>query len=235
MRAWLPLGAAAAIVIAAYAELVLDIRTPGSDLVAAASVAAIVSFPTGEGDSPKKLAGMYGLFAIRSSASESIYPFSIVPGNVGSSSYRPDLDQLRERFGASFPARPDASDDAQTKANSCASRPVSELGFGRITGWLHLRSQTSCVAQWHGARPGAMLISVTLADTDSWMRPFVRRICKTLTMAALEALALPKGEAPIYAACVLVDRPERIRPGDAQDTFKSVVYEVRNGMLARMD
>lgn len=232
-RVSIALGVAAAIAIAACAELVLDIRMPRSGLAAAGALAAIISFPTGEPDPPKKLAGMYGLFVVRSGATESIFPFSIVPGNAGSSSYRPDLAQLRERFGADFPAQPDAANDTRWKDNTCVARPASELGFGRLTEYLHLRSQASCVVRQSGARPGAMLISVTLADADRWMRPFARRMCRTLTATALTALG--SAEAPAYAACVLVDRPGRMRPGDAQNTFKSVVYEVRDGVLARME
>jgi hypothetical protein len=236
MRAWLFLGAGAAVAIAAYAELVLDIRTPRSDLVVTGAVAAIVSFPTGEPDPAKKLAGMYGLFVVSPGATESTHPFSIVPGNVGSSTYRPTLASLRDRFGAGFPARPDASDDTHTKVNACTSASPSELGFGRrMTKWLRLRSQAACVVRWNGAHPVAMMINVTLAEADPWMRPFVRWICRRLTATALKALAARQDDGPDYAACVLVDRPGRIRPGEAQDTFRSVLYEVRNGALSRMD
>jgi hypothetical protein len=211
MRAWLALAAVAAVVAGAAAELVFDFRTPRSSLPAAGALAAVVSFPSDEPDPPKKLAGMYGLFVVK-------------------------LAQLRDRLGAEFPAGPNAYDAGPDK-NSCASRPSPELGFGRLTGLVHLRAQTYCLVRWDGAlagaRPGAMLVSVTLADADPWMRPLARRACRTLTETALKSL----GDAarPDYAACVLVDRPGRIRPGDARDTFKAFVYEIRDGALARMD
>jgi hypothetical protein len=234
MRGWLALGAAAAIVVASYAELVLDILAPRSDRVAASALAAVISFPTGEPDPPKKLAGMYGLFVVRAGGSgESLFPFSIVPGMVASSEYRPPLDQLWERFGASFPASRDAADDAQKRSNSCVSRPAAELGFGRLTEYLHLRAQASCIVRQVGPGPATMLVSVTIADADPWLRPFVRKICGRLTAAALAAIG--STARPDYAACVLVDRPGRIRPGDAQDTFATVVYELRDRALARMD
>src|SRR6185437_7241000 len=167
---------------------------------------------------------------------EQLFPFSIVPGNTGSSTLRPDITQLRDRFEAGFPAGPNAY-DASSGKNSCASPPVSELGFGRLTAQLRLRAQTYCVVRWDGALPGAragaMLVSVTLADADPWMRPFTRRICRALTETALKSLG--NAARPDYAACVLVDRPDRIRPGDARDTFKAVIYEVRDGGLARME
>src|ERR1700731_2731284 len=162
MRVRIALGVAAAIAISAYAELALAFRTPRSPLAAAGALAAIISFPTGEPDPPKKLAGMYGLFVVRSDAAESIFPFSIVPGDVGSSAYRPDLAQLRERFGGDFPARPDAADDTRWKDNTCVVRPAAEFGFARLTEDLRLRSQALCVVRQSGTRPGAMLISVTL-------------------------------------------------------------------------
>jgi hypothetical protein len=237
MRVWLPLGAAAAIVIAGFAELVFDIRMPHSGLAAAGALAAVISFPTGEPDPPKKLAGMYGLFVVNPHGdSEQLFPFSIVPGDAGLSTLRPNLAQLRDRFEAGFPASAKAY-DAGPSENSCASRPAAELGPGWLTALLRVRGQTNCVVRWDGAlpgaRPGVMLVSVTLADADPWMRPFARRICRTLTETALSSLR--DVVKPGYAACVLVDRPGRIRPGDAQDTYKTVVYEVRDGTLARMD
>ena len=237
MRVWLALGAAAAIATAGFAEFVLDIRTPRSGLTAAGALAAIISFPTGESDPPKKLAGMYGLFVVNPHGDvEQLFPFSIVPGNAGSSALRPNFGQLRDRFEVGFPASPKAYDAGPTE-NSCAARPAAELGLGRLTALLRLRSQSYCVVRWGGAlpgaRPGVMLVSITLADADPWMRPFARRICRTLTETALASLG--NAPRPDYAACVLVDRPGRIRPGDAQDTYKTVVYEVRDGTLARMD
>jgi len=237
MRAWLALAAVAAIVAGAAAELVLDIRTPRSSLSAAGALAAIISFQTGEPDPPKKLAGMYGLFAVKLRGDvEQLFPFSIVPGNTGSSTLRPKIEQLRDRFEGAFPASANAY-DAGPSENSCTSPLAPRLGFGRLTAQLHLRAQTYCVVRWDGAlagaRPGAMLVSVTLADADPWMRPFARRVCRTLTETALKSLGSAKN--PDYAACVLVDRAGRIRPGDAQDTFKAIVYEVRDGVLAWMD
>jgi len=80
MRAWLALAAVTAIVAGAAAELVFDIRTPRSGLPAAGALAAVVSFPTGEPDPPKKLAGMYGLFVVKlPNGVEQLFPFSIVP------------------------------------------------------------------------------------------------------------------------------------------------------------
>jgi hypothetical protein len=237
MRLWvrLLLAAGIAVILAAYAELVLDIRTPRSSLLNASALAAVISFPSEQPEN-KHLAGMYGLFVVApGGAAESVFPFSIVAGNTTSSSYKPTVETLRDRFGDSFPAKRATLDDTDTAVDYCSSRPPPELGLGWLATWLRLRAQTFCIVDWNGIGPSSMLVGITLADGDPWMRPFARRICRTLTAAALEELALPREELPRYAACVLVDRADRMRPGDAQDTFKSVVYEVRNGTLARMD
>jgi hypothetical protein len=233
MRAKLALGAIAAVAIAAGLWLVHDVRSPRSALSAAGALAALVTFPSGVPDPPKKLAGMYGLFVVRADAAERIFPFSIVPGRGDLSDYRPPLSQLHDRFEAGFPARHDAPDDGRAGRNSCVSPAASDLGFARLSGHLRLRAQTACVVRQTGTGPGAMLVSVTIADARPWTRLFVRRVCRQLTAGALASLG--NAPAPDYAACVLVDRPGRIRPGDAQATFKSIVYQVRDRALARID
>ena len=100
---------------------------------------------------------------------------------------------------------------------------------------LGIHAQTSCVVHWKGPHPSSMLISVTLANGDPWMRPFVRWICRSMTSASLGKLTSTGLQPPTYAACILVDRAERRRPKDAADTFASVVYEIRDRALARMN
>jgi hypothetical protein len=70
-----------------------------------------------------------------------------------------------------------------------------------------------------------MLIGVALANGDPWMRPFSRRICSWLTTVALARVTTTDREPPPdYAACVLVDRPDR---SGAAQTLEPHVYEVR--------
>jgi hypothetical protein len=275
MRVWakLLLGTGAAIVVAAYAEFVLDIRAPRSGLTNQSALAAVTLTSYGDysmkvdqtrakyGDSAHadqdesagkwtitldgsvieegrivvKLAGMYGVFAVASNdTTEGIFPFSILLSNPTLSN-APSVQILLRRFEGSFPARFLAFKDSDRTLDSCAAPQTSELGFGSLGALLRLQSQTSCVAHWKGTRPSSMLISVTLADGDPWMRAFSPWICRTMTAAALKKLASPDRELPTYAACVLVDRADRRRPGDAQDTFKSIVYEIRDGTPARMN
>lgn len=187
-----------------------------------------------EGPILVKLAGMYGLFAVTSEgATEGIFSFSIALGRADLS--RPaTVKVLRDRF-ENLPAKFLAFADIDLAIDSCAVPPISELGFGSIGALLGMQAQTYCVVHWKGMHPSSMLISVTLANADPWMRPFTRWICRSMTSATLRNLASSGRQPPTYAACILVDRPGRRRPRDAHDTFQSVVYEIQDRTLARMN
>ena len=177
---------------------------------------------------------MYGLFAVTSDdATEGLFSFSIVPGRADLSDTT-SVKALQDRF-ENFPARFLAFADTDLAIDSCAAPPTSELGFGSIGTLLRMQAQTYCVVHWKGTHPSSMLISVVLANGDPWMRPFALWICRSMTSAALRNLASPDRQPPTYAACVLVDRADRRKPRDARDTFESVVYEVRDGTLARLN
>jgi hypothetical protein len=187
-----------------------------------------------EGRMVVKLAGMYGLFAVASEdGTKGIFSFSIVPGRADLSRAT-SVKVLRDRF-ENFPARFLAFADTDVAVDSCAAPPASELGFGSIGALFGMQSQTYCVVHWKGTHPSSLLISVTLANGDPWMRPFARRICRSLTLTSLRKLASSNPQPPTYAACVLVDRADRRRPGDAHETFESVVYEIQDRTLARMN
>jgi hypothetical protein len=188
-----------------------------------------------EGRIVVKLAGMYGVFAVAfNETTKGIFPFSIVAGNPTLSN-APSVKILQDRFAGSFPAKFLAFADADRTLDSCQAPQIPELGFGSLGALLRIQSQTFCVVHWKGAHPSSMLISVTLAGGDPWMRPFSLWICRAMTATILRTLASSDRPLPTYAACVLVDRPDRRRPGDAQDTYKSVAYEIRSGTPARMN
>jgi len=111
----------------------------------------------------------------------------------------------------------------------------SDLGLGSVGDWLPVQGQMSCVVHVKAAHPSSMLVSVTLAHGDPWMRPFSRWLCRRMTTAALGRLASAGHELPPYAACVLVDRPKRRKPGDAHETYEVMVYEVEGGTVASMN
>jgi hypothetical protein len=186
-----------------------------------------------EGQILRQFAGMYGMFVVtRHDGSDSIFPFAIEPGAVPQG-HEPNIGRLQNRFENALPAQYLHFADDDWTRDTCASLPSSDLGLGAFANLLQVRSDTSCMVHWNRASGGSMLISVTLANGDSWMRPFSRRLCRTITQAALVRLSTSV-ERPTYAACVLVDRPERTGPSGAQTAFTSDVYEVRGADLARI-
>ena len=258
--------------IVAYAELVLDIRAPRSDLSQAHALGASASLSLleynqkvaqfhkmygdrahvlletssgkfrveidgsviDEGQIQRQFAAMYGMFVISGRAGrESIFPFDIEPGKIPEG-HEPNVARLKSHFEAVLPAKYLDFDDKDWVRGYCALTPPSEIGFGQFVNWLHVRSQTFCIVQWNGAGGGSMLVSVTLADGDPWLRLFSRRLCRVLTDTTLAKLAASNHERPTYAACVLVDRPDRTGSTGAQTAFTSEVYEVRRRDLARI-
>jgi hypothetical protein len=185
-----------------------------------------------EGQILREFGGMYGMFVvIRHDGSDSIFPFAIEPGAVPQD-HEPNIGRLKNRFESSLPAQYlDFADDDWTR-DHCASLPASDVGLGGFANLLHVRSDTSCVVRWKNGE--SMLINVTLANGDPWTRPFSRRLCRTMMEGALIKLSAGSVERPTYAACVLVDRPERTGPTGAQTAFTGDVYEVRSADLARI-
>lgn len=156
---------------------------------------------------------------------ESTFPFEIDPrkppksGTVGV----PGVRYLKGHFGEKFPAKYLEFDDRDATTGTCATIPDAD--FGWLSRPLQLRSGAFCVVFWKGHSPGSMLVSVVLADGDPWMRPFSRRICRLLTTVALARLAVTDpGPPPDYAACLLVDRPDR---SGANEVLQEHVYQLR--------
>jgi hypothetical protein len=263
------LGAAT---IVAYAELVVDIRTPVSDLSQTHALGASASLSLSEynqkvaqfhqryGDRAhviletssgkvrveldgkaieewqieRQFAGIYGMFVVSGPAErENIFPFDIEPGKIPEGQ-EPNIARLRSHFEAKLPAKDLDFGNEDWARGFCAVPPLPEIGFGQFANWLHIRSETFCVVHWNGAGGGSMSVSVTLADGNPWMRPFSRRLCRAITETALTKLATSGRERPNYAACVLVDRPDRTGSTGAQTAFTSEVYEVRSHDLARI-
>ena len=276
MRVWAKLvvlvAAAGALIGVGYAELVLDIRTPRSNLQKASALGASALLNMDEynkkvekmkntyGDRAevalqpstggvtvtldgkvieewhitRNFGGMYGIFVvIVPGGTESLFSFDSEPGNIPSGQ-PPTSDRLRARF-PNFPGKFLSFFDDEWTRDSCATPAVRDVGFGPLGVWLGLQSQTYCIEHWKSARPASMLIVVTRAEGDPWMRPFARWLCARTTGAALRKLASVGTVLPDYASCVLVDRPERTGPTGAQTAFTSDVYEIRDGALTRID
>jgi hypothetical protein len=174
---------------------------------------------------PGQFSDARGLFVIGPPGRlESTFPFQIDPRKAPAlgSKGEPGAGHLKSRFGKELPAKYLEFDDRDAVTDTCITIS-SDLGWlGRQ---LRFQSGTFCVVFWKGASPGSMLIGVALANGDPWMRPFTRRICRELTAIALARVAATDHEPPPdYAACLLVDRPDR---SGAAETLQAHVYEVR--------
>jgi len=172
-----------------------------------------------------------GLFVVGPAGHlESTFPFQIDPRKAPDTGRKgePSVRSLKSRFGKEFPAEYLEFDDRNAVTERCLTTSSADLGaVGRL---LQFQSSTFCVVSWKGASPGSMLVGVALANGDPWMRPFTRRICRWLTAGALARLASTDRKPPDYAACVLVDRPDRT---GAAEVLKAHVYEVgRDATLA---
>lgn len=165
---------------------------------------------------------------------ESIFPFTINPRDelARIKSAQPNARWLKSRFGKEFPAKYLEFDDRDVMMDRCIALSPADLGWAGQP--LRFRHATFCVVFWKGASHASMLIGVALAEGDPWMRPFSRRICRGLTNIALARLGEDDREPPPdYAACLLVDRPDR---SGAAEMLRAHVYEVRrNATLARAD
>jgi hypothetical protein len=182
----------------------------------------------------RRFAGMYGMFVVNARTGvDALFPFAIDPGKIPGDR-EPNIGRLKSHFEKVLPATYLDFHDEDWVRDSCTSPPASEIGLGQFAYWLRVQSSTFCLVHWNGAGGGTMLVSSTLAEGDPWMRPFSRRLCRAITEAALARLARSRLERPTYAACVLVDRPDRTGPTGAQTAFTSEMYEVRSRDLARI-
>jgi hypothetical protein len=188
-----------------------------------------------EGRAPGEFSDARGLFVIGARGRlESTFPFALDPrkppdfGQKG----EPGVTYLRNRFGKQLPAKYLEFDALDAVTDTCVKLSASDIGW--LGAQLRFQSGTFCVVFWKGASPGSMLIGVALANGDPWMRPFSRRICRGLTSIALTRVAATDREPPPdYAACLLVDRPDR---SGAAETLQAHVYEVRrDASLARVN
>jgi hypothetical protein len=179
-----------------------------------------------EAKAPGQFLDVRGLFVVGPRGRRgSTFPFEIdprkppEPGRKG----EPSARSLKSRFGKEFPDKYLDFDDRDAVTDRCIASSAADLGtFGKL---LQIQSGTSCIVFWRAEPSASMLVSVVLANGDPWMRPFTRRLCRWLMSAALARVAAADREpAPDYAACILVDRPERT---GAAETLEAYVYEVR--------
>jgi hypothetical protein len=180
----------------------------------------------------KELRGVYGIVVIGPKDAVTMrFPFSIAPKEDLASVTRSVADWFRNRFKEAPRDWLEFTDNDWT-IDRCASLPDG-LGLGAVGKALRMREGASCVVTWKGPQPGSMLVSVGRADGDPWMRPFVRRLCRAITQAALERFNPARPDSPKYAACIMADRPEYV---SAQKSLTIGIYSVGPGNdLARME
>lgn len=172
-----------------------------------------------------RISSVYGIFVFGPDENIAMrFPFEVSAEKPEPTSNR----YVAERLKASFKKAPSAwfefADDDWT-INQCTARP-KDLGLGSVGKALFLRGGTYCLVNWKKAQSATMLISVSVADGNPWMRPFVRRICRAITQAALGQLDPVRRDGPRYAACVLIDRPE-YAVGSKSATVQA--YSIGNG------
>ncbi len=113
----------------------------------------------------------------------------------------------------------------------CVVLAASDLG--RVGAAVRLDSVTFCVVEWTGSDRASMLIGAPLTDGGPFVRPFSRRICRSLAALALRKLTAARSQAVQYAGRMLFDRAGFVDDGSpAQalyglvDDFQVHVYEV---------
>ncbi|MFK4511575.1 hypothetical protein IQ17_01853 [Bradyrhizobium daqingense] len=175
-----------------------------------------------------------GFFLVGKEGAMSTFPFSINPAEPPEPGRHGGLGAgyLRTRWAKRLPAKYVDFDDRDVVTDTCVT--ISSSDFGWPGRFLLLRNGAFCVQFWKGSSPGSMLIGVVVADGDSWMRPFTRRLCRWFTSKAIGRVAATDRAVPAdYAACVLVDRPNR---PSVPEKLQSYVYEVRrDATLAAMN
>ncbi|RZM98406.1 hypothetical protein CWO91_37190 [Bradyrhizobium genosp. SA-3] len=174
---------------------------------------------------PSRFSDARGFFLVGKEGAASTFPFEIDPAKPPEFGQQGGLGvgYLKNRWGKRLAAKYLDFDDRDVVTDTCVT--ISSSDFGWPGQFLFLRNGAFCVQFWKGSSPGSMLIGVVVADGDPWMRPFTRRLCRWLTSKAIGRVAATDREVPPdYAACVLVDRPDR--PG-VSEKLQSYVYEVR--------
>ena len=156
-----------------------------------------------------RLNDVIGVFMVgkRKGATDMPFPFRLAPDQDLNRVDRALATALRNRFGKDLPQRWLSFSDQDWTIDRCTTLPAG-LGLGGAGLLMRLGKGTACVVTWRRAQPApvSMLISVSVAKGDPWMRPFSRRLCRAITETALADVDRGERDRPAYAACVLVSR-----------------------------
>jgi len=135
-----------------------------------------------------RLNDVIGVFMVgkRKGATDMPFPFRLAPDQDLNRVDRALATALRNRFGKDLPQRWLSFSDQDWTIDRCTTLPAG-LGLGGAGLLMRLGKGTACVVTWRRAQPApvSMLISVSVAKGDPWMRPFSRRLCRAITETAL--------------------------------------------------
>jgi hypothetical protein len=182
----------------------------------------------------QKINSVVGMFMVgpRNRAADMAFAFRLAPDQDLKQIDRALADAIRGRFGKGLPQRWLTLTDRDWSVDRCVNLPEG-LGLGGAGKLMRLRKGAACVVTWRRAQPTTMLVSVSLADGDPWMRPFSQRLCRAITETALAQVDRGERDRPAFAGCVLVDRPGR---KGAQEVLVPHAYSVGPRLeLALMD
>jgi hypothetical protein len=180
----------------------------------------------------KSFSAVYGIFVIGpDDAVKMRFPFVLATNQNPANLERSVVLRFKGQFKRVPQQWLEFSDNDWT-IDRCTSLPAG-LGLGVVGEALRLREGTSCVVTWKGSPHSSMLVSVSRADGDPWMRSFTRRLCRAMTEAALKRFDPEAPDSPRYASCILADRPAY---ASAKKSLTVDAYSVGLGNeLARME
>lgn len=172
-----------------------------------------------------KFAEVLGLFVVRGEAGHvEKFPFQIAPWQELDRINRSLAEPIKTRFVDVLSDQTLAFSDQDWSIDRCATLTTETIFSPTL---LRYRGGTVCLVTW-AATQGKMLISVSLAEGDPWMRPFSRRVCRMITEAAIGQMVAGSAPLPNYVSCILADRPDR---SGAQEILSDHIYLMRDGRL----
>jgi hypothetical protein len=180
----------------------------------------------------KSLEGARGILVVgQNNSLTARFPVDIQFDSDSVGASLPNVLFLKKRF-KTMPQAWFEFEDKDWMIDRCANLPPG-FGLGYFGKALGLRQGQACVISGKQQQGDSLLIVGGRANGDPWMRPFGRRLCRTMVDTALERFKSDDAKGPKYAACILADRPDYV---SARKSLVVSVYVVgtRNG-LARME
>jgi len=169
----------------------------------------------------------YGVFGVsRKSSVLGIFPFEVSTDPK----YIPDPEftarRIKDNFTGKIPARVLEFDDQEWRIAHCHSpEPVA---FGLPFSRLRLGATDVCLIRLNAEGSGTMVIGYAVIDGGTWIRPFARRLCRTLSATWVESMmSRPNVKRPDYVGSLLTNKSsEGLKKSD--EFLSSHFFEVRD-------